>query len=160
MLNILKNMLFIMILAWSFPVAAQAPHQALPERANQPSAASQEAALHYRNGIAHGEAGRFTEAVRELNRAVALNPGNFEAHYYLGSAYAELGRFDQAIAAYERVLSLRPDDLDTHYALGRIYLHRRQYDAARRHARAVERLDPALARELLSTLQPISLPTR
>ena len=133
-------------MAWSFPVIAQAPNQ--------------EAMLHYRNGVAHGEAGRFTEAVRELNRAVALNPGNFEAYYYLGSAYAELERFDQAITAYERVLALQPDDLDTHYDLSRIYLHRRQYDAARRHARAVERLDPALARDLFSSLQRVSTPLK
>jgi Flp pilus assembly protein TadD len=139
--------MFIIILAWSLPVAAQAQ-------------SNHAAALHFRNGLAHGEAGRFTEAVRELSRAVALNPGNLEAHYYLGSAYAELGRFDQAIAAYERVLALQPDDLDAHYDLGRIYLQRRQTDAARRHLRAVERLDPALARALRATLQPIALPTR
>jgi tetratricopeptide (TPR) repeat protein len=148
------GLLAILALLFAAPVAAQTP-------AHQPQDATilrAQAEAHYRNGLAHGERGRFAEAAQELTRAVALNPTHLEAHYYLGGAYAELGRFDQAAAAYQRVLALKPDDVDALYDLGRLYLERKQYPLAWRHARELQRLDPALARELLTTLQRVSAP--
>ena len=141
-------LLLVMVLFFTGPVEAQTP-------TNFPQADG-----HYRKGLAYGEQGHFAQAVDELARAVALNPNHLEAHYYLGGAYAELGRFDQAIAAYQRVLALQPDDLDAHYDLSRLYLQRKQYDLAWQHARAVERRDPALGRELFTALQRVWAPPK
>ncbi len=146
------GLLLVIALFFALPVEAQTPIHSSKE----PARVTTPADAHYRNGLAYGERGRFTEAAQELARAVALNPNHLEAHFYLGSAYAELGRFDQAAAAYRRVLALQPNDVDAHYDLARLYLERKQYPLAWRHARALQRLDPALAQELLTALRRVS----
>jgi len=153
----LAALLTIMTAAWaagqSFPASSdRAVIIAAPDRL--------QADRHYRSGLAYGAQGRFAEAARELSAAVALNPADVDAQVSLAEADAELGRFDDAVAALQRALTLAPNHVDAHYDLSRIYLERRQLDLAWQHARAVERLNPAIAGTLIGPLERVSAPAR
>jgi superkiller protein 3 len=65
-------------------------------------------ALHVLLGNAYGRQGKNTDAVRELNRAIELNPGDASAHYQLGFAYGKLNRHQEAISAYQRAVEIDP----------------------------------------------------
>jgi len=56
------------------------------------------------------QAGELAAAERELEEAIALEPGNAVSHSYLGIVRQQLGRLDDAAAAYRAGLERAPDD--------------------------------------------------
>jgi Flp pilus assembly protein TadD len=48
------------------------------------------------------------EAIEDLSRAIALEPGNAEAYYQRGLAYALTGAVDKALADYEQTCDMDP----------------------------------------------------
>ncbi|MET0340622.1 MAG: tetratricopeptide repeat protein [Polyangiales bacterium] len=67
-----------------------------------------EALDHYTRGREHYQAGRYREAVIELEQARALDPASPNLVYNLARVYELLGRVDPAIANYERYRSMLP----------------------------------------------------
>jgi tetratricopeptide (TPR) repeat protein len=67
-----------------------------------------EAIDHYSRGRAHYQAGRYKEAVVELERALELDPGSPNLVYNLARVYELLGDIDRAIANYERYRTMLP----------------------------------------------------
>jgi tetratricopeptide (TPR) repeat protein len=65
---------------------------------------------HYSRGRAHYQAGRYREAVAELEQALALDPSSPNLVYNLARVYELLGNIDQAIAHYERYRAMLPAD--------------------------------------------------
>jgi len=53
--------------------------------------------------------GRLSDARRDLEQAVTLDPRDWSAFYFLGHAQRQLGDRLAARAAWQRVLQLRPD---------------------------------------------------
>lgn len=78
-------------------------------RAAQPSP-PKAAVDHYSRGREHYQAGRYREAVAELEQALALDPSSPNLVYNLARVYELLGNIDQAIAHYERYRAMLPDD--------------------------------------------------
>ncbi len=62
-----------------------------------------------------------SEAIRWLERAVAMEPVNKEAWYYLGRAYYTASRIPDARAAFEQVLRIEPRDARAKNNLGLIF---------------------------------------
>ncbi|HSD40734.1 MAG TPA: tetratricopeptide repeat protein [Burkholderiales bacterium] len=56
------------------------------------------------------QAGDPATAERELEEAIALEPGNVTSHNYLGIVRQKLGRLEDAAAAYRAALAIAPDD--------------------------------------------------
>jgi superkiller protein 3 len=63
------------------------------------------------------------KSMRELEKAVALDPEKFTAHELLGKLYRDAGRQQEAIAQLEEAHRLQPNDREAIYRLYRIYLH-------------------------------------
>jgi tetratricopeptide (TPR) repeat protein len=80
----------------------------------------------------YGMEGRLDEARRELERAISIEPRNFELHNNLGIIYRQQGEFARAIREYQLVLQLEPADAMARYNLGNIYLAQGRYDDALR----------------------------
>jgi tetratricopeptide (TPR) repeat protein len=78
----------------------------LAQDASPPRMPPPEAIDHYSRGRAHYQAGRYREAVIELEQALALDPGSPNLVYNLARVYELLGRIDPAIANYERYRSM------------------------------------------------------
>ena len=62
-----------------------------------------------------------SEAIRWLERSVAMDPGNKDAWYYLGRAYYTASRIPDARVAFEQVLHLEPRDARAENNLGLIF---------------------------------------
>jgi len=70
----------------------------------------------------------FDEALAELDRALMLDPLNFEVLFKKGGALAGLGKHRQAEQAYRRCLELRPHDVLTLTNLGLLLLNERRVE--------------------------------
>jgi adenylate cyclase len=55
--------------------------------------------------------GRLDEAERAYDRALALEPGYYEAHYCYARACFQQGRMEDAARLFRRAAELRPDDI-------------------------------------------------
>jgi TolB-like protein/tetratricopeptide (TPR) repeat protein len=85
----------------------------------------------------------FTEAVREYQRAIELNPNYATAHQWYGSsALSSLGRADEAIAELKRAIALDPLSLVINTDLGNTYYRARRFDEAIKQLRRTIDLDP------------------
>ena len=71
-------------------------------------AAPPEALDHYNRGRAYYRAGRYEEAVVELERALTLDPDSPDLVYNLARVYELLGNIDPSIAYYERYRAMLP----------------------------------------------------
>jgi tetratricopeptide (TPR) repeat protein len=89
--------------------------------------------------------GQVTAAIRELEKAVAWQPGLAEAHKQLGFCLAQVRDHPRAVAHLQRATALDPADWDGFAYLGTIYQHTGRYlDGARAFERA-SALNPRLA---------------
>ncbi len=80
--------------------------------------------------------------LRELERAVAQDPGNAEAHKLLGNARKAAGDLDGAMAAYTRALEIIPDYLPALYNIGLVLRQMARMADAEKHFARVHALYP------------------
>lgn len=99
--------------------------------------------------------GNFAEAIRELKKAIALNPDYPDLHNYLGIAYGNNGMVDDSIEEFEISLKINP-----YYLKARLNLALTLYDCGRyietqSHVERVLSVKPdnQLAKNLLSELK-------
>ena len=64
--------------------------------------------------------GQQEEGLRNLERAVELDPRNFFILQQIALSYQALGRYAEAIAALDRALAIVPDNVETRATRGRI----------------------------------------
>src|SRR5205814_6805323 len=57
--------------------------------------------------------GQQEEGLRNLQRAVELDPRNFFTLQQIAGSYQSLGRYGESIAALDRALSIVPDNVET-----------------------------------------------
>ena len=89
-----------------------------------------EAKTYYSQGVKHGRAKRYDEAITAFQQAIRLKPDYADAHFGLAHAYTDAGRWEEAVEAYEQVLRFDPKDEEAAYRLGVAYskLRARQKD--------------------------------
>jgi tetratricopeptide (TPR) repeat protein/uncharacterized membrane protein YeaQ/YmgE (transglycosylase-associated protein family) len=96
-------------------------------------------------GGAHLQAGRFEDAVRWLERAVALDSRMVDAFYNLGTALIQLEQWGDAIRAYQQVLALVGPSPDLLARVGILSAEAGDTPQARRYLQDALRLDPTHA---------------
>ena len=85
----------------------------------------------------------FAQAVKESERAIALNPNYATAHhFYAVGTLAALGEFDRAIAEVKRALELDPVSGIISASLGTVYTMARRYDEAIAQGRETVEMHP------------------
>ena len=77
--------------------------------------------VHASRGMVLSLSGRFSEAEREFETALDLNPRLYEAHYYFARACFSHGELDRAAELLERAIAINPDSIDALSMLGGIY---------------------------------------
>ena len=55
--------------------------------------------------------------IEHLEKAIELDPKNFEARYWLGRVYFENGKFEKAIPVLEKALDIKPGDRNTQWLI-------------------------------------------
>ncbi len=106
-------------------------------------AASNEAVKRNNFGAELLKQGKLTEAIAELQQAVALDPTYAAAFRNLGYAHDRAGQGDEAIAAYRRALSLEPRDALTLNNLGVLYDNQGRHDEALAAFEEAAKADPS-----------------
>jgi tetratricopeptide (TPR) repeat protein len=93
-------------------------------------------------GIVRFRQGRASEAVADVERAIALMPGAALFHRNLCEMYRNLKRYDEALAVGRRAVELDPDDIYARHNLSVLHYHRLEPDDAIRYAETVLKLAP------------------
>jgi tetratricopeptide (TPR) repeat protein len=93
-------------------------------------------------GLLQHRMGRYEDARRHYEVALAADPSLAEAAYNLGSLHDDLGDTARAVAWYRQALEVRPDYADAHFNLASALERSGDAAAARRHWRRYLELDP------------------
>jgi tetratricopeptide (TPR) repeat protein len=56
-------------------------------------------------------------AIQNFDKAISINPSNYEAYYYLGIIYAETEKHEYALSAFEKALELNPNHAESRASL-------------------------------------------
>jgi tetratricopeptide (TPR) repeat protein len=85
---------------------------------------------------------KYSAALNNLERALALDPKNARALFYRGSIYRIQGKLDAATADLQEVVEQFPRFRDGHRELGFIYYQQKKYELARQRYEAIQGIDP------------------
>jgi tetratricopeptide (TPR) repeat protein len=85
--------------------------------------------------------GKKNEAISALERAIAIDPKNFEARWSLGRALILSERFKEAVEALQVVVALDPQRADAHYQLGQALRRLGRNEEAGREFAIVDKLN-------------------
>lgn len=101
-------------------------------------------------------AGRVEEAIRSLQQAAGMDPGNYDTFAYLGAAYARQGNYESARRAFGKAVQIQPQSARARFNLGTAHQMAGDEDAARVCFEAALAIDPAYAQatDALAKLPP------
>jgi TolB-like protein/Tfp pilus assembly protein PilF len=84
----------------------------------------------------------YNSALRALDRAIELQPSNFDSRTFRGAVYRRRGEWRRSLAEYERASELNPRDPSSLTELGNTYLSLRRWSEAERALTRALALDP------------------
>jgi tetratricopeptide (TPR) repeat protein len=79
---------------------------------------------YYWRGVAYSKTGRPDLALADCRRAVAGDPGLFEAYRMLDHLLAREGKWEEVLAYWDRYLALEPDNADAYFERAGTYRHK------------------------------------
>lgn len=99
----------------------------------------------------------YTEAIRELKKALALKPDYPDLHNFLGIAYGNNGMVDDAIEEFERALKINPYYSKARLNLALALYENGRFSEARAHIDQVLSVQPEnqLAKNLLTEIETV-----
>jgi eukaryotic-like serine/threonine-protein kinase len=93
-------------------------------------------------GLVQTHTGDLVGGIRNLRKAIELNPGFAMAHYVLARALSSLGRNEEAMLAVQKAVSLDPLSAMIHTGIGDAYYAAREYKKAVLSYRMSLEIDP------------------
>lgn len=100
-------------------------------------------ALHW-FGVLHYQQGQSTEAVKLIQRAIVLRPGEISYHIHLGNIFAGTNDLSGSEAAYHRALLIAPNNAEAHCNLGITLMRLDQWEKAETHLRSAIKSQPTM----------------
>jgi tetratricopeptide (TPR) repeat protein len=85
---------------------------------------------HLLRGKTYVQKKSYAQGLHELDKAIEVDPDDYEAHFWRGRALVKTGRDDDAIAAFETTIKLNPGYSYAYDNLGWIYLRRSDYSTS------------------------------
>src|SRR3972149_6942681 len=89
-----------------------------------------QAPIHYRLGEVHLRDRNLADALKELTRAIELNPNDASYHNALGLAYFMKGMNAEAHKAFDKAVSIDPKLSDAYLNKSALYITERKWDGA------------------------------
>ena len=87
----------------------------------------------------------WSQAEKQFQRAIALNPNYATAHHWYALFSTVMGRVDEALTSIKRAQTLDPLSLIVQTGVGRLFHFARQYDRAIEQFHSTLRIDPNFA---------------
>jgi len=141
----------------SSALLAAAPHAAVCQQPElQNAEAPPEAKTHFELGREHFRAGRYREAIVELEAALELDPGSPTLMYNVAYANELLGELEQAIVYYRKYIDALPASADEEREKTRVTLRRLQ--GHRAHVEAEPEPEPSPSQPEPAPAQPAPPP--
>jgi len=78
---------------------------------------------HTNQGTTYSKKGKYNEAIKEYDKAIAINPSCALAYYNRSVAYTKTRQYDKAINDCNKVLQLDPKHANSYYTRGVSYWH-------------------------------------
>jgi tetratricopeptide (TPR) repeat protein len=100
---------------------------------------------HYALGQAYMNAGRYTEADREFNTVLRMEPDKPDGNYGLGLNFSKQDRSEEAILQFKQALRINPKFYDGYAELGYAYADRGEMDEAQQIVNSLKPVAPDLA---------------
>ncbi len=101
---------------------------------------------HYHLGLIRETQGRYTEAVKEITRALELNPESMEGYLLLGDLYRKQTHYDESIKAYKDAQNLAGGNIDLKVVVSikkaNVYSFLKRYNDAVRELNYARKLLP------------------
>jgi tetratricopeptide (TPR) repeat protein len=88
---------------------------------------------------------RYKQAIECYEKAVSLDPQDFEACISLGDIYSIIGKYQSAIESYKKALSVNPDIMRLYFTLGDLYGSLENFDMAVSYYQQAIARNPSLA---------------
>lgn len=92
--------------------------------------------------LAFNRAGKYEEALVELQPVLEKDPSQWVVHAQLGVAYAGLNRLEEAAASYQKAIELNPTEPALYNNLGQVYVKMNRLEDARKQFETAAQLDP------------------
>ena len=80
---------------------------------------------HFNRGNIYALTQKWDLALANYDKAIALNPNDYQAYNNRGSVYNEQEKWDLALADYTQAIKLNPNDADAYINRGDVY-HRQK----------------------------------
>ena len=125
-------------------VAAERHFQALEAFSGAIARKPDSMLAHLKRGAAYQSQGELDAALRDLRRAVEIDPGALLPTELLGDVNVSLGRAERAVERYEAYIALDERNARIHYKLGLSRYRAGRNDAAEAALHQALKLDPAL----------------
>ena len=106
--------------------------------------------LRYNRAQLLARVGQVSEAIREYDAAVALDPHHSEYHFERAALHRRQGHADLALADYDAAIRLSPPYPEAHYNRGDLLLELGEYERAVADLDRVLELDPAFPDALVN----------
>ena len=85
---------------------------------------------HISLGVEYKDKGDTQNALKELKRALELNPSDARIYNNFGTVYSEMDLHHQAFKSFKKAIELKPNYSPAHNNLGTVYLHYKKYQEA------------------------------
>jgi tetratricopeptide (TPR) repeat protein len=113
---------------------------------------------HYALGQAYLNAGRHSEADREFNTVLRMDPDKPNGNYGLGMNFSKQGRYEDAILQFKQAIRIDPKLYDGYAELGYAYADLGEMEEAQRVVDTLEPVAPDLADTLSRYMYKVDSP--
>lgn len=103
---------------------------------------SYEAEMYHFVGLTYKERAQFTEAVKNLTKAIETDPQYKNAYSSMGLLLGEQDQFNRAVEYHHKALQIDPDYAGSHYNLGITLAAQKKHEEAIKAFETAARIDP------------------
>jgi len=107
---------------------------------------------HTNQGTTYSKKGKYNEAIKEYDKAIAINPNCTLAYYNRSVAYTKTRQYDKAINDCNKVLQLDPRHANSYYTRGVSYWHLGSKNQAVKDLQSAAKLKHQGAQDYLTSL--------
>jgi len=93
-----------------------------------PSKKDKEVRKHLRTGHSFYRKKMYRKALREFDKAIELDPDNYQAYFWRGRVYIKVDSLNEAKADFEMVIKLKPGYSEGYNNLGWLHMQLEEYD--------------------------------